>query len=98
MHRHKPTAHLLPFFAISLTACQNDQVQTQIITLPPPALPALLLLPTEGPYRPPSNATQRDAALVIEDFTEALGACNADKKAIARIFEEYENGTARQPR
>ena len=98
MRRYRPTARLLPFFALSLTACQSAQVQTHVQTLPPPALPALLLLPTEGPYRPPVGATQKDAALVIEDFMEALGACNADKKAIARIFEEYENGMARQPR
>jgi hypothetical protein len=98
MLRYRPTAHLLPFFAISLTACQSAQVQTQLLTLPPPAIPSLLLLPTEGPFRPPAGATQRDAALAIEDFMEALGACNADKKTIARIYEEYENGVAGQPR
>lgn len=91
-----PTARLLPFFAISLTACQSAQVQTRIVTLPLPAIPPVLLLPSDGPYRPPVWATQRDAALIIEDFIEALASCNADKDAIARIFKEYEDGMAGQ--
>ena len=57
-----------------------------------------LLLPNEGPTRPPAAATQRDAALVIEDFIESLAACNADKQAIADIFKEYHRGMAGQPR
>jgi len=53
-------------------------------------------LPGDGPYRPGVGATQRDAALVIEDFVEALASCNADKDAIARIFKAYEDGMAGQ--
>jgi hypothetical protein len=87
---------LLPFFAISLTACQSAQVQTRLVTLPPPAIPPALLLPIDGPYRPPAWATQRDAAVVIEDFIEALASCNADKDAVAQIFKEYEHGMAGQ--
>jgi hypothetical protein len=53
-------------------------------------------LPSDGPYRPPVRATQRDAALIIEGFIEALASCNADKQAIAQIFKEYEDGMAGQ--
>lgn len=53
--------------------------------LPGPTVPKVLLMPTPAPVRPPADATQRDAALVIEDFGEALAACNADKEAIAAI-------------
>lgn len=91
-----PTVPLLLFFAISLTACQSPQVQTRVMTLPPPAIPPSLLLPSDGPYRPSPGATQRDAAFVIADFIEALASCNADKAAIASIFREYENGAAGQ--
>lgn len=84
----------LPFCAISLTACQNAPSQVQIVTLPLPPLPASLLLPSKGPHRPPTDATQRTAALVIADFAEALAACNADKDALARIFEDYERSAA----
>jgi len=49
-------------------------------------LPASLLLPTPGPSRPGPHATQRDAALVLEHFTEALAACNADKAALADLI------------
>jgi hypothetical protein len=71
-------------------------VQTRIVTLPPPVIPPALLLPSDGPYRPPVGATQRNAALVIEDFIEALTSCNADKDAIAQIFKEYEREMAGQ--
>jgi hypothetical protein len=71
-------------------------VQTRIVALPPPAIPAALLLPVDGPYRPPARATQRGAALIIEDFIEALASCNADKNAIAQIFKEYDRGVAGQ--
>ena len=87
-------ARLLPFFAISLTGCQSPQVQTRLVTLPPPVIPSSLLQANDGPHRPPAGATQRDAALVIEDFSEALASCNADKEAIASIFKEYQNGSA----
>lgn len=98
MRPRKLTLLLLPFCAISLTACQSaPQVQTQVTALPPPEIPAVLLLPTSGPHRPGLRATQRDAALVIEDFTEALASCNADKAAIAAIWEEYERGNPRPP-
>ncbi len=95
MFRTKLMVRLLPCFAISLTACHGAPVQTQVVTLPPPAIPAALLLPTEGPFRPPARATQRDAALVIEDFIESLAACNADKGALATIFKELQHGMAR---
>ena len=94
MRLRRQTAHLLPFFAISLTACQSAQVQTRIVTLPPPLLPPALLLPNDGPTRPAAWATQRDAARVIESFIEALASCNADKEAIARIFSEYDRDIA----
>ncbi len=90
------TARLLPFFAISLTGCQSPHMQTRVVTLPPPAVPSTLLLASEGPYRPPAGATQRDAALVIEDFLEALASCNADKAAIASILKAYENGAVQR--
>lgn len=98
MYPRNLMARLLPFCAISLTACHGAQVQTRIVTLPPPAIPQSLLFPTEGPYRPPLGATQKDAALVIEDFIEALASCNADKDAIAAIFKEAEHGLAGQRR
>lgn len=96
MRRPIPMALWLPFYAISLTGCQSPSVQTKVITLPPPAIPSGLLLPVEGPHRPPADATQKDAALVIVGFMEALAACNADKDAIAKILEEMERGPARQ--
>lgn len=52
------------------------------------------MLANNGPHRPPAHATQRTAALVIADFAEALAACNADKNALARIFEDYEKSAA----
>ena len=87
-------ARLLQFCAISLTACQRVPPQVQIVTLPLPPLPASLLLANKGPHRPPAPATQRTAALVIANFAEALAACNADKEALARIFEDYETSAA----
>jgi hypothetical protein len=36
--------------------------------------------------RPHAGATQKDAALVIEGFREALNSCNADKATILEIF------------
>jgi len=57
-----------------------------------------LLLPNDGPTRPAAAATQKDAALVIEDFVEALAACNADKQAITDILKEYQRGMAGQSR
>lgn len=59
------------------------------MTLPPPVIPASLLLPNEGPTRPGVGATQRDAALVIENFVEALASCSADKDAIKAILKPY---------
>ena len=53
-------------------------------------MPASLLLASNGPHRPPAHATQRTAATVIADFAEALAACNADKDALRRIFDDYE--------
>lgn len=45
-----------------------------------------MLLPTDAPAQPPVWATQKDAALVLEGFHEALNACNADKATILEIF------------
>lgn len=98
MPRPKPTVLWLLFFAISLTACQSAPVQTRVLMLPPPGIPAALLLPTDGPTRPPRGATQRDAALVIAQFIVALASCNTDKSAVARIIEENEDGVAGQRR
>lgn len=72
--------------ASSLSACQTPQVQTQVVEIPPPAVPGALLAATLGPFKPAPGGTQKTAALVIEDFTEALAACNADKAAIAQIL------------
>ena len=85
----KMMGRLLPFFAISLSACQSPQVQTRLVAVPPPRIPATLLIPTEGPYRPATPATQRDAAYALEVFAAALAACNADKKTIAEILDAY---------
>ncbi len=94
MHCPKMMALSLPFLGASLTACQAPQLQTQLVTLPPPTIPRTLLLPTKGPYRPQPGATQIDAALVIEDFKEALAACNADKESVTQLLRAYADGVA----
>jgi hypothetical protein len=58
---------------------------TKVIALPPPEIPQNLLSLNEAPSRPMAGATQKNVALIIADFQEALGACNADKAAIAAI-------------
>lgn len=82
----KTTGLWLLFCAISLTGCQSPRTQTQFVEMSPPPIPAELLLPTPGPYRPGPLATQKDAADVINTFDAALAACNADKAAVAAIL------------
>ena len=79
----------LLYCGASLTACQNQAVLPKLVELPPPAVPQRLLERCASPTRPPPGATQRDAALVITDFQEALAACNADKDAIAEIVARH---------
>lgn len=77
---------LLPLFCAGLlTGCSDVRTLLKLQPLPPPQIPGALLLPCEGPSPPGPNATQRDAALVVEDFKETLASCNADKAAIAEI-------------
>jgi hypothetical protein len=40
----------------------------------------------EGPTRPPPQATQKDAALVVLDLEEALSDCKAKLSAIGKIM------------
>lgn len=96
MRHQMKTALWLLCCAVSLSACHSAQVQTRLVAMPPAAVPQTLLSPTEGPYRPAEGATQRDAALVIEDFIEALSACNADKASIAALLRDYESLLAAQ--
>ena len=91
------TVRSLPFCAISLTACQSPPAQVEFAPGPALVLPAALLLPNKGPFRPPAGATQRAAALIIEDFVEALEACNTDKAALAKIFQDYEEASSAMP-
>ena len=79
-------AHFLLCCAIPLTGCQSA-IQRQVIPLEAPRIDPALLLPCPEPYRPGPDATQRDAAMVIEDLRESLANCNADKEAIRRILK-----------
>lgn len=82
----KMTGLWLLFCAISLTGCQSPRIQTRVVEILPPPIPAELLLPTSGPYRPGPTATQKDAADVVNTFEASLAACNADKAAVAAIL------------
>lgn len=86
LHLRKMMALSLLFSAVGLTACQSPRVQYELVTLPSVPVPRQLVLPTSEPSRPPLAATQRNVALLLEDFRESLNSCNADKAAIAAIL------------
>lgn len=76
----------LLFCVLSLTACQHRSPEPRKAELKTVTVPYSVLLPTEGPTRPHAGATQKDAALVIEGFREALNSCNADKATLLNVF------------
>lgn len=82
----KKTPLLLLFCVMSLTACQHRMPTPQKAELRKVTVPYSVLIPTDGPLRPNAGATQKDAALVVEGFREALAACNADKATLLDIF------------
>lgn len=71
---------------IFLTGCGKTLTQTQLVQSHPITIPPELFEPQLEPYKPPLGATQKDAALVIEDFRESLSMCNADKQTLAKIL------------
>lgn len=85
--RPLPMTRLLPLFCVlSLTACQHQKPAPLKAEPRKVTVPYSVLVPTDGPVRPHAGATQKDAALVIEGFREALNACNADKATLLDIF------------
>ena len=72
--------------AVLLTACANPQTQKEIIQVPCPAPALELFEPVLEPFKPGPGATQKTVALLIEDFREKLGMCNADKQTIRLIL------------
>ena len=61
---------------------------TRMVLAPSPAPPANLTVCLDGPNEPGSKATQRDAALVILDFEEALADCKRKVTALVSIMNE----------
>ena len=59
---------------------------TACAPVPPPLIPDALLQPVPRPMRP--VVTQRDAALLIVDYDEALGRANSQIEAIRGIAAE----------
>ena len=70
------TYPLLIGSVLLLTACAE---------VAPPLIPDALLAPVPRPTRP--VVTQRDAALLIVDYDEALGRANSQIEAIRAIVE-----------
>ena len=86
MRPRKMTARLLLFCATFLTGCQSPRNPPQLIAVRSD-VPPYLLACQEGPKRPDHEATQRDAALVIIDFEEALEDCKAKLIALRALFD-----------
>lgn len=70
-----------------LTGCDQTRKQIEFTPAPKITLPAELFEPEAEPFRPPLGATQKDVALLLEDFRESLARCNADKETIAQILQ-----------
>lgn len=66
-----------------LTACQS-RPSIRAIAPAPLVVPGNLTTCTEAPARPGPEATQRDAALIVIDLTEALADC---KRKLAAIVD-----------
>lgn len=90
MPRRVMTASLLLSCAVLLTACGHHPVQQDLTELPPPPIDGAALSPTPAPEVTSTAPTQRTAALLIEDFREALDRCNADKAAVLKMLETPE--------
>jgi hypothetical protein len=84
-------ARLLLSCAALLTGCQNPRSPPQLIAVRHD-IPPYLLDCQEGPTRPGPEATQRDAALVIIDYEEALEDCKAKLTALRALFD-FASGT-----
>jgi hypothetical protein len=86
MRMPKMMARLLLCYAMLLTGCQSPRHPPQLIALRRD-VPPYLLDCQEGPKRPGPEATQRDAALVIIDYEEALEDCKAKLVALRALFD-----------
>lgn len=78
------------FLAVCLMACEHRPVQREVVELPPPPIDTSALNATLTPEVTSTSPTQRTAALLIEDFREALDRCNADKAAVLKMLETPE--------
>ena len=87
MRSLKTTAPLLLCCGMLLTGCQSPTV-TKLTQVPPAPLPAELTTWQESPEKPPPDATQKTAALILTDFQEALADCRRKLEAVVRVHIE----------
>lgn len=85
MRGTKAMAPLLLSCGMFLTGCQSQRCPPQLIEMHQ-HVPLYLFSCQDGPARPAPEATQRDAALVIVDYQEALGDCKARLDALRMLF------------
>ncbi len=85
MRGKKMTGPLLLYCGVFLTGCQSQRSPPQLIEIHQHT-PLYLFSCQDGPTRPAPEATQRDAALVIIDYQEALGDCKARLDALRMLF------------
>lgn len=84
MRQRLKTALSPLFCAACLTACTS--APPQLVRMPVTLdIPGHMFHCQDGPYDPGPDATQRDVALMILDYEEALAACKAKLKAVQDI-------------